>query len=154
MALPESAGNPGGAETAVRNLREQVRTLELLLLRQRAALEAAERDRQIFAAAAEERLRVIERGDQLLQARDRAAETSRREIAAQAGQLAALQSELAASVELHEQEKLRLEMAKREWARGMEELANRERTLTEENLVLRNQGLINSIIARLRRIFS
>jgi hypothetical protein len=126
MLSPETAPGAG----------EQVTQLE-------AALEKCRERLAIFEKAAVERLRVIEQGDALLRGQ---AET----IAALQQEIDGLQLELQKGAVEH----ARLERAREEAGRGMAELANRERALTLENLELRNEGLLHSIIRRLRNLLS
>ena len=82
---------------------------------------------------------MIQRGDELLRSRaeeNQALHAELRELEAAAGS-----------------ERIRLQRAWREGGRGMAELANRERALTSELLELRNEGLLHSIIRRLRSLF-
>lgn len=153
MLSLETAVDPNDLERfdwSVRNLRDQVRELESALLLQRATLEESRRQLEVFETAAAERLRVIEEADELLRTR--------------AGTIAALEAEMvrlqeaasAATAQIAEMERkhaaevVRLERARREDRRGMDELAARERTLTAEILELRHEGLVHSIIRRLR----
>lgn len=141
------------SETAVRNLREQVVQLELTVLAQQAELQGCAQRAAMFEHAAAERLRVIEQGDQLLQAQrgviaeweQTGAELQRRADAlAREGQAA-----ITAQVEEREAN----ERVRREAGRAMEELAGRERALMREILELRDEGLLHSIIRRISNIF-
>ena len=140
---PESAINSGGSENAERtidNLRDQVRQLETALLGQQTLLAECGQRLAMFEDAANERLRVIQRGDELL--RSRAEENQ------------ALHAELRELGATADRERIRLQRAWRENGRGMAELANRERALTSELLELRNEGLLHSVIRRLRSLIS
>lgn len=134
MLSPESA--PGSVDSELSELREQVAQLE-------DALETCRERLAIFENAAVERLQVIEKGDALLRGR---AET----IAALQQEIGQLRLELQQGAE----EQKRLDRACQEASRGMAELAGRERALTAENLELRNEGLLHSIIRRLRSLLS
>jgi transcriptional regulator NrdR family protein len=126
MLPPESVPGAG----------EQVTQLET-------ALEKCQERLATFENAAVERLEVIEKGDALL--RD------------QAEKIAALQQqsiELRLELQTGNAENTKLERASQETSRGMAELANRERTLTAENLELRNERLLHSISRRLRNLSS
>ena len=139
---PESAINRGGSEDAERtmgNLRDQVSQLETALLAQQALLAECEQRRAMFEDAANERLQVIQHGDELLRSR--------------AEEIQALHAELRELGAAADSERIRLQRAWRENGRGMAELANRERALASELLELRNEGLLHSIIRRLRSLF-
>jgi len=178
--------SPESSESAIRNLRAQVRHLEDTVLVIHAELERTREQKAMFETAAGERLVALQRGEELFQAKSRAAVELEEEairlreslrIAREAH--AALEAELAAlSVDLQEvrataaQDRLDLETAhaealaaecartaaaeagRREASRGSEELALRERTLTRQLLELRSEGLLHSIVRRVRNLFS
>ena len=150
---PETASGTGGPENLKwdgRDLRDQVRQLESALLAQQDLLQQCRQRLAIFEEAAGERLRVIQQGAELLKAN--AAAILAQE--AEAGQLRLQVQVLASSAAGHAEERQRLQRASREASRGMEELASRERTLTRENLELRNERLVHSILRRLSNLFS
>jgi chromosome segregation ATPase len=157
MLPPESAipvGDSDPSDWTVRNLRDQVSQLEAALLAERALLRQCQESHAIFEHAAKERLLVIERGSDLLQNRADEIAALRQEAAALRLEVSRLTGQLDSSAAAHAQERERLAGACREASRGMEELANRERSLTREILELRNEGLLHSIIRRLSRLFS
>lgn len=150
---PETASGTGGPENLKwdgRDLRDQVRRLESALLAQQDLLQQCRQRLAIFEEAAGERLRVIQHGAELLKA-DAAAILAQE---AEAGQLRLQVRELASTAAGHAEERQRLQRASREASRGMEELASRERTLTRENLELRNERLVHSILRHLSNLFS
>ena len=150
---PETASGTGGPENSEwdgLDLRDQVRRLESALLTQQDLLQQCGQRLAIFEEAAGERLRVIQQGAELL--KDNAAAVLALE--AEAAQLRLQVRELASTAAGHAEERQRLQRACREAGRGMEELASRERTLTRENLELRNERLIHSVIRRLSSLFS
>ena len=150
---PETAISPGGTENAertIRDLRDQVRQLESALLAQQDLLEQSRQRLAIFEEAASERLLVIQKGDELLQARAEAILA----LQAETAQLRIQVQELASTAAGHAEERQRLRRARGETGRGMEELANRERALTHEILELRNERLVHSILRRLNSLFS
>ncbi len=144
---------PEVSEQAVRNLTEQVQQLELLLLTQRGQLQDCAQKLAMFETAACERLRVIEHGDALLRQQKDTIERVRREASGWQERAEALEAQLGTDGEQYAAERRRLEQARLEAGRGMRELAERERRLTAEILELRNEGLLHSMIRRIRRIF-
>jgi len=154
---PEIAVSPGGLETpewAAHNLRSQVSQLEALLVSQQSLLADCRKRQALFEEAAGERLRVIQQGDQLLQTRAQAIQMLQGEADQLRLRVKELIIELEASAASAAAERQRLRSVCREAGRGMEELASRESALTRELLELRNEGLIHSMIRRLRNIFS
>jgi hypothetical protein len=121
-------------------------------------LEQAQQAHAAFEAVSIERLRVIEDGGRLLQ--DRAAEIARLKERIQELQSSVDETRqqsadtVEAAVRRAAEEEERLTLACREAKRGMEELAARERAQTREILELRNEGLLHSIIRRVRALFA
>jgi chromosome segregation ATPase len=139
MLPPESEPGTGDSElseSVIRNLRDQVTQLD-------AVLKKCQERLAMFENAAVERLHVIEKGDALLRGQ---AET----VAAMQQEISQLRLELKEGAE----ERAKLERACQEAGRGMVELANRERALTGQILELRNEGLLHSIIRRIRSLLS
>ena len=139
---------------AAGHLRQQVRELELALTAAHSALQECRQQKEMFETAASERLEVILRGEKLLKARMEAIAGLQEESAQLRQQADELAAQLtAATAQRSDLERRALRQAN-ESARGMAELAERERKLTIENLELRNEGLLHSIIRRISRIFS
>jgi hypothetical protein len=151
---PESEIGTGESDSSVRNLRDQVAQLESALLAQQRLLEECRERKELFEHAAEERLRVIEHGDQLLRSRAETISALQQETRQLRLQVDRLEQDLAVSVARHREERNRVQRAYGEAGRGMAELAARERALVREILELRTEGLLHSIIRRLRSILS
>lgn len=157
MLPPESEKHAGVPETsawAFRNLTAQVRQLEMVLLAQSSELQQCRERAEVFETAAAERLTVIERGDQLLHSQRETIAELQRQLNELRTEMDAARNELFRFQAQQSEEQRRLETAKLEALRGTEELAYRERVLTRENLELRNEGLLHSIIRRIRSIGS
>lgn len=145
MSAPDSSIGPAGSdlsEIAIRNLREQVQTLEANVLTLHARLEEARERRTFFEAAAAERLQVIQRGDSLLRARSETIQDLEQKLTEISGVAESLRSQLAAASD------------RKEESRSLAELAARERNLTRELLELKKEGLLHSIVRRVRKLLS
>jgi len=143
----------GETPEAREGLLEQVHFLTARLLECR-------EQRAMFEAAAAERLAVIEDGAREIARRD-ARMADLEGVAARREELDAARAEVAATRErLREAEGrlaaalAELEEARLESARGMRELAARERTLVEENRMWREEGLLESLRRRVGNLFS
>lgn len=89
----------------------------------------------------------------LLQQRDSLLENLNQQTAALQDRIARLET-IEPQLPLLLSQIQQLETDAAELRRGLRELAARERALTAENLELRNEGLVNSIIRRARNLFS
>jgi chromosome segregation ATPase len=151
---PESEIRTGDSDSCVRHLKDQVAQLESALLAHQALLVECQQRQAFFEHAAEERLRVIEHGDQLLRSRAETISALQEETRQLRLQVDRVVQELAVSVARHREERNRVQRAYSEAGRGMAELAARERALVREILELRSEGLLHSIIRRFRSILS
>jgi chromosome segregation ATPase len=141
-------GGDAAAETAEQinqTLRQQVRELETGLVAAHTALRECREQKEMFETAAGERLAAILHGETLLTARMEAITALRAELERVQREFGECQERLAAALAENAAVEARARHAARESARGMAELAERERRLTQENLELRNQGLLHSI---------
>jgi chromosome segregation ATPase len=154
MSEADPALTPEMAERTSESLRQQVRELEQGLLAARAALLECAQQREMFETAAGERLAAILHGEALRKAQLETVAGLQEESAGLLQRVAELEARLAEVAAERAHWERRALQQERELARGMAELAERERNLTRENLELRNEGLLHSIIRRISSLLS
>lgn len=127
---------------ALRNLREQVTALEATALILQARLSESRERAAMLAASAEERLQVIQKGDTLLREKQEAIRLLEQKLAGTEESVERLRRQLAQPEDRHEEN------------RALKELAARELKLTQELLVLKKEGLLHSIVRRVRSLLT